>query len=434
MSGLLAILKEINQFLWGGPMLVLLLGTHLFFTFYLHFVQKRTKKAIKLSLSSEGDSHGNASALATLTTTLAATLGTGNIVGVSTAIALGGPGAVFWCWLTGIFGMATTYAECYLGLKYRVKDKKGNYHGGPMYALEYGLKCKPLAICFSICTLLVACGMGCSTQAKAITDVTKSVGVSPYVSGIVVAIVVGLVIIGGVKQIQKFCMKLVPAMAIFYIAGCLIILCMNYQYIFSAISVILSSAFSKSAIAGGVLGGTIKTAARHGISKGLFTNEAGLGSAAIAAADSKNQNPKEQALVSMSATFWDTVVMCAITGLVIVSTVLKNPSSIEGLSYSEYTSAAFSQIKYFGNGMLGVSIICFAVATLIGWSYFGEKAADYLFGKKGIRIYRFGYVIMIFIGSIMSLDLVWESSDFVNALMAIPNLIALFLLRKEIKS
>lgn len=431
---LLKILERLNQFLWSGPLLILLLGTHLYFTFSLRFVQKNIKKAIRLSVSSDTDSHGNASSFSTLTTTLAATLGTGNIVGVSTAIALGGPGAVFWCWITGIFGMATTYAECYLGMKYRIKDKNNLYHGGPMYAMEYGLHNKPLAIFFSICVLLVAYGMGCSTQARSITDVTISYGISPYVSGIVIATVIGFVIIGGVKQIQKFCMKLVPTMAIFYIAGCIIILFINYQYILQTVFVILKAAFFKEAIAGGLIGGTFSLAARYGISRGLFTNEAGLGSAAIAASDSKNNNPKEQALVSMSATFWDTVVMCAITGLVIVSTIIKNPASIDGLSFSELTTAAFAQIPFLGTGMLGVSLICFACATLIGWSYIGEKAVRYVFGNKGIGIYRFGYIIMIFLGSIMSLDLVWECSDFVNALVAVPNILALFLLRKQIKS
>lgn len=433
MKHLLNGIQSINAFLWGGPMLVLLFGTHLYFTCSLHFIQKKIKKAIKLSLSSETDAHGNASSFATLTTTLAATLGTGNIVGVSTAVALGGPGAVFWCWLTGIFGMATTYAECYLGIKYRCKDANGNYNGGPMYALEYGLHNKPLAIFFSICTLLAAYGMGCSTQARSITDVTSSVGISPYVSGIVAATLIGFVIIGGVKQIQKFCLKLVPAMAIFYIVGCLIILCINYQYLIQSVITIFQAAFVPKAIAGGAIGGSLRLAARYGISRGLFTNESGLGSSAIAAADTKNKEPKVQALVSMSATFWDTVVMCAITGLVIISSIIKSPASIEGLSYSELTTAAFRQVPFLGSGMLGVSLIAFACATLIGWCYFGEKAVRYLFHDKGIRIYRFGYIIMIFIGSIMSLDIVWESSDLINALMAFPNLIALLLLRKEIK-
>lgn len=434
MDDLLKMITEINHFLWGIPMLVLLLSTHVYFTFSLKFIQKRLKKAVRLSISSDTDANGNASSFSTLTTTLAATLGTGNIVGVSTAIALGGPGAVFWCWITGIFGMATTYAECYLGMLYRERDKDGHYHGGPMYAMEYGLKNKPLAIFFSLCTILAALGMGCSTQARSITDVTKNIGISPYLSGILTATLIGFVIIGGVKQIQKICMKLVPAMAIFYITGCLIILIMNFKYIGEAIAVIFQSAFVPKSIAGGLIGGSFQLAARYGISRGLFTNEAGLGSAAIAAADSKSKNPKEQALVSMSATFWDTVVMCAITGLVIITTILKSPSSMQGLNNGELTSAAFSQIPFLGTGMLGVSLIAFATATLIGWSYFGEKAVRYLFKEKGISIYRFLYIIMIFVGSIMSLDLVWESSDLINALMAIPNIIALLLLRKQIKS
>ncbi len=434
MDDLLKGIKEINHFLWGLPMLVLLLSTHVYFTFSLKFIQKKIKKAIHLSISSESDTQGNASSFSTLTTTLAATLGTGNIVGVSTASALGGPGAVFWCWLTGIFGMATTYAECYLGMIYRKKDEEGHYHGGPMYAMQYGLKSKPLAVFFSFCTILAALGMGCSTQARSISDVTKSVGISPYVTGILTATLIGFVIIGGVKQIQKFCMKLVPAMAIFYITGCIIILIMNVSYIGEAFIIILQSAFVPKSIAGGIIGGSLQLAARYGISRGLFTNEAGLGSAAIAAADSTNKNPKEQALVSMSATFWDTVVMCAMTGLVIITSILRSPISIQGLNDGELTSAAFSQIPLLGTGMLGVSLIAFATATLIGWSYFGEKAVRYIFKEKGIRIYRFLYIIMIFLGSILSLDLVWESADLINALMAVPNIACLLLLRKQIKS
>lgn len=433
MNSLLNILKELNSFLWGGPMLFLLFGTHLYFTFRLGFIQKDIKHGIKLSLSSEEDASGNASSFSTLTTTLAATLGTGNIVGISTAIALGGPGAVFWCWLTGIFGMATTYAECYLSLVYRRKNKDGSYTGGPMYALEDGLKCKPLGIIFAVCTLLVAFGMGCSTQSRAITDAVKLLGISPYISGILTAFVIGLAIIGGVRTVQKVCMRLVPAMAGFYILSCLIILFLNRQYLFETVSIIFTSAFTPGAIAGGLIGGSFKVAARYGISRGLFTNEAGLGSAAIPACDSRSSNPKNQALVSMSSTFWDTVIMCAITGLVIISTVLKNPTSIIGLSYSELTNAAFAEIPYIGVPLLNFSLVAFAAATLIGWSYFGEKAIVYLFGTNGISTYRLIYIVMIFFGSILSLDIIWESADLLNALMVIPNLIALFALRKHIR-
>ncbi len=467
MNDLLKSIQTINHYLWGGPMLFLLFGTHLYFTFRLHFIQKELKKGIKNSVSTESDAHGNSSSFKTLTTTLAATLGTGNIVGISTAIALGGPGAVLWCWLTGVFGMATTYAECYLGMCYRKQKPDGTYCGGPMYALEYGLHSKWLAIIFCIATLLAAFGMGGSTQARSITDATKAFGISPYLSGIVAAFLIGLVIVGGVNSIQNICMKLVPAMAIFYVGGCVFILLVNLPYVLPALSIIIKTAFSTKAVAGGVLGGSISIAARYGISRGLFTNEAGLGSAAIAAggsalsdnpkqsissdrinktvlanntsnndlenhADSLNLRYKNQALVSMSATFWDTVVMCALTGLIIVSTILKNPDSIKGLSMGELTTAAFAQIP-FGVFMLRISLVAFAVATLIGWSYFGEKAVEYLFPKKGIEIYRLVYILMIFLGSIMSLELVWESSDLINAVMAIPNLIALWLLRKKIK-
>ncbi len=458
MNDLLKFVQKMNHYLWDGPMLFLLFGTHLYFTFRLHFIQKELKKGIKNSVSTKTDAHGNSSSFKTLTTTLAATLGTGNIVGISTAIALGGPGSVLWCWLTGVFGMATTYAECYLGMCYRKQKTDGTYRGGPMYAIEYGLHSKWLAVIFCIATLLAAFGMGGSTQVRSITDAASAFGISPYISGIAAAFLIGLVIVGGVNSIQNICMKLVPAMAIFYVAGCVFILFVNLPYVLPALSIILKTAFSTKAVAGGVLGGSISIAARYGISRGLFTNEAGLGSAAIAAGgsaltddtpfpsppDNTGSNDgaslnsldlryKNQALVSMSATFWDTVVMCALTGLIIVSTILKNPDSIKGLSMGELTTAAFAQIP-FGVFMLRISLVAFAVATLIGWSYFGEKAVEYLFPKKGIDIYRLVYILMIFFGSIISLELVWESSDFINAVMTIPNLIALWLLRKKIKS
>ena len=433
MQSLISAISSLNSFLWGGPLLVLLFGTHIYFTVKLRFIQKEFKKGIRLSLSNESDTHGNASSFKTLTTTLAATLGTGNIVGISTAVALGGPGAVFWCWLTGVFGMATTYAECYLGMYYRKQNADGSYQGGPMYALEYGLHNKKLAHFFCICTLLGAFGMGGSAQARSITDVSVAYGITPIVSGILTAFLIGLVIVGGVNSIQSFCMKLVPAMALFYVSGCLIILFINWNYLLPSLGLIIRNAFLPKAVAGGVLGGSLRIAARYGISRGLFTNEAGIGSAAIAAADSKSKNPKEQALVSMSATFWDTVVMCALTGLIIVSTIIRDPTLIDGLSMSELTTAAFSLLPFLGVGMLRVSLLCFAIATLIGWSYFGEKAVVYLFGTKGIGIYRLVYIMIIFFGSIMSLKLVWESSDLINALMMLPNLIALFFLRSKIK-
>lgn len=434
MENFLEIITSLNKIIWGLPMILLLLGVHVFFTFKSGFIQKNIIKAIKLSVTPDHHGEGNMSSFASLATTLAATLGTGNIIGVSSAIALGGPGSIFWCWITGVLGMATSYAECYLGIKYRVKSKDGSYLGGPMYALEYGLHSKILSILFCICTLLASFGVGCSTQSNSISSTTTSMwGFSPYIIGFIVAILCGLVIVGGVKTIGNVCVKLVPGMGAFYIIGCIILLIMNYDYIGKAISTILTSAFMPKAMVGGFIGSTLKTAARYGVARGLFTNEAGLGSTAIAAASAKTNSPERQSLVSMTATFWDTVVMCAITGLVVVTNILKNPSSIEGLNASEYTTAAFNQIPYVGSTMLAFSLIAFAFATLIGWSYFGEHAVRYLFGLKGIKAYQVCYIVMIFIGAIMSLDIVWELADLVNALMCIPNLICLLFLYKQIK-
>lgn len=416
---------------------LLLFGAHIYFTVHLKGVQRHIGKAIRLSVTPDCCAEGDLSGFASLAATLAATIGTGNIVGISTAVALGGPGAILWCWLTGILGMATSYAECFLGVLYRRKTSDGTFLGGPMYAIEYGLNKKWLAILFSIFTLIASYGVGCSTQARAVTETAKTLWKLPeYYVGMAVAVMVGLVIIGGVKSIGKICSKLVPAMGIFYILGCFVLLLINLPYLLPAVGMIFRSAFIPSklpaAVAGGFIGSTLRSAARYGIARGLFTNEAGLGSAAIAAAGAKTSNPSRQALISMSATFWDTVVMCAITGLVIVTNLLKNPSSAKGYSFAELTTAAFHSIP-FGNVFLGISLIAFAVATLIGWSYFGEKAVEYLFGKSGINTYRLCYTVMIFIGSIMSLELVWEMTDLVNACMAIPNLLCLFLLRKQIQ-
>lgn len=429
-------LSALNQFLWGIPMPVLLFSVHIYFTVHLKGVQRHIGKALRLSVKSDDSAEGDISSFAALSATLAATIGTGNIVGISTAVALGGPGAIFWCWLTGVLGMATSYAECFLGVLYRRKTETGTYIGGPMYTIEYGLKNKWLAALFAFFTLAASYGVGCSTQARAITETANTLwGLPEYMVGIVIAITVGLVIVGGIKSIGKICTKLVPSMGAFYLFACIIILIINRNFLLQSLQIILYSAFLPSrlpaAVAGGFIGGGLKIAARYGIARGLFTNESGLGSAAIAAAGAKTPHPSRQALISMSATFWDTVIMCAITGLVIVSNLLKNPSSVKGYSFTELTTAAFSPLP-FGRSALGISLIAFAIATLIGWSYFGEKAAEYLFGKSGINTYRLCYIIMIFVGSIMSLKLVWELTDFVNAFMALPNLICLIILRKKI--
>lgn len=432
MDSILGFLKNINTLLWSGPLLLLLLFTHFFFTIKLKFVQKNILKGIRLSIKNTSDGEGDTSSFGALATTLAATLGIGNIIGVSTAIALGGPGAILWIWITGVFGMATTYAECFLGVHYRSKQEDGSFLGGPMYTIEKGLGTKTLAKGFALLTLLASYGIGCSTQSNSITQTTSSLwGISPYFVGAFVAIITGFAIVGGIQSIGNICMKLVPAMGAFYIIASLLLLVINRQFILPAFSLIIHSAFLPHAMTGGFIGSTITTAARYGIARGLFSNEAGIGTASIAAASARTKRPQDQALISMSATFWDTVIMCGITGIVIVSTILKTPSITANYSIANLTTAAFMQLP-FGNYILGCAIIAFAIATLIGWSYFGEKAVVYLFGISGINTYRICYLVMIFIGSIMSLEFVWELSDFISAFMILPNIITLFYLNKKI--
>lgn len=429
------VIITLNDILWGPPMLVLLFGTHLFFTFRLRFIQRYTFKAIKMSVKPDKGSEGDVSQFAALATALAATIGTGNIVGVSTAIALGGPGAVFWCWLTGVFGISTKYAECLLAVKYRSKTSDGTMLGGPMYTLEKGLGKKWMARLFCVFTLLASFGIGCTVQCHAISAAMESTfGVPTIVTGVTVAIIIGFVILGGVKKIASVCEKLVPFMALFYIVGCVIILMINYQYIFPAIGLIVRSAFTPQAAASGFVGSTIIVAAKRGIARGLFSNESGLGSAPIAAAAAQTKNPVRQALVSMTGTFWDTVVVCAMTGIVIVSSILKNPQLAAGANADELTRMAFKQLSGVGPYILNIALIVFAFTTILGWSYYGEKSMDYLMGKRGILYYRYIFLIVLIIGAVTSLQIVWDFADCVNALMAIPNLIGVLALSKVIVS
>jgi alanine or glycine:cation symporter, AGCS family len=419
----------LNGYLWGPPMLILLFGTHLFLTFRLGFIQKFTGLAIKLSVSKDTSGEGDVSQFGALTTALAATIGTGNIVGVATAVALGGPGAVLWCWLTGVFGIATKYSEALLSVKYRVKTSDGTMLGGPMYALENGLKMKWLAVLFCIFTGIAAFGIGNMVQANSISSMaSESFGVSPYISGAIMAVLTAVVILGGVKSIASVCEKLVPFMAIFYVLGCLIILIMNAAFVGPAIALIFKSAFTAQAAGGGFVGAGVMMAARYGIARGLFSNESGLGSAPIVAAAAQTKNPVRQALVSSTGTFWDTVVVCAMTGLVLVSTIMSNPTQLEGLKGSALTSAAFAQIPVIGPIVLTVGLLTFVFSTILGWSYYGERAVEYLFGKVIIMPYRILWVISVFLGSIMTLPLVWDLADAMNAMMAIPNLVSLLLL------
>ncbi len=428
------LIEKINSFLWSYPLLFLLMGTHLYFTMKLKFPQLKIGKALKLSVTPE-DKAVKVSPFAALATTLAATLGTGNIIGVSTAVALGGPGAVFWCWITGVLGMATSYAECYLGSFFKEKNKENEYVGGPMYVIKNGLHNKPFAAFYAICTLFAAFGVGCTTQANSLTQTTSLTwNLSPHLVGIAAAVVAGMVLIGGIQSISKVCTKLVPALGFLYIAGCLILLFLNRSVLVESIMTILSCAFNPNAALGGAVGTSLAAAARYGIARGLYTNEAGIGTAAIAAASSDTSDPTRQAYVSMTAVFWDTVVMCLLSGLVIVANMLTHPETLVGVNETGLAAAAFQFLPIGGNTFLSLALVAFAITTLIAWSYLGERAIEYLFGMRFVPIYKVCYIVMIYIGAVIPLGIVWQCTDLVNAVMVIPNVIALFALQKYIKT
>lgn len=432
MESFAKIISTIDGWVWGWPLLILLFGTHLFLTFRLKFIQRHIGTAIKLSVTKDELAEGDVSQFSALATALAATIGTGNIVGVATAIAIGGPGAVLWTWLTGVFGIATKYAESLLAVKYRVKTADGTMAGGPMYVLEYGLNNKPLAITFALFGSIAAFGIGNTVQANSIsTMMTNQFNTPTWITGIVMAALTGIVIIGGVKRIASVCDKLVPFMAIFYVIGCTIILVMTYSTIPATIALIFKSAFTGQAATGGFAGSTIMMAARYGVARGLFSNESGLGSAPIVAAAAQTRNPVRQALVSSTGTFWDTVIVCAVTGITIVNTGVWS----QGLNGGALTSAAFGTIGVIGPVVLTIGLMTFVFSTILGWSYYGEKCVEYLFNsKKAVLPYRVFYTIAVFFGSVMSLSLVWDLADLFNGLMAVPNLISLIALSGVIVS
>lgn len=409
-------------------MIILLLGTHIYLTIRLKFPQRKIFTAIRLSVKSDKGAEGDVSQFGALATALAATIGTGNIIGVATAVTLGGPGAVLWCWLTGVFGIATKYGEGLLAVKYRVKGANGEMIGGPMYALAGGLKMRWLAVLFCIFTALAAFGIGNSVQANSISMLLReSWAIPTYATGAMMSVLVALVIIFGVKGIARVCTTLVPFMAVFYVLGCLYILFINAAYLGETVSLIVRSAFEPQAAGGGFAGATVIMAARYGIARGLFSNESGMGSAPIVAAAAQTRNPVRQALVSASGTFWDTVVICALTGLVLVSSVIAYPD-IDHTQGAALTKAAFDKIPVVGPLILSVGIVTFAFSTILGWSYYGEKAVEYLGGRMWIRAYRLLWVVAVFAGSMVNLAFVWNFSDCMNALMAIPNLVSLLFL------
>ena len=438
------LIDKINSFIWGWPLIILLFGTHIYMTFRTGFIQKDIFKAIKLSLTKDPDAEGDVSQFGALTTALSSTIGTGNIVGVGTAIALGGPGAVLWMWLTGIFGIATKYAETLIAVKYRVKSENGSMIGGAMYALDRGLHAKWAGVLFALLASVCAFGIGSMVQANAIvTNLSSSlpfstmsfkfldhdITVLQLSVGLILSFIVGLVIIGGIQSITSVSERLVPFMAVFYFTGCLVILIMNADVLPQAVATIVSAAFTPRAMGGGFIGSTVALACRYGFARGLFSNESGMGSAPLVASAAQTKNPKRQALVSMTGTFWDTVVICLMTGLVLVSCIIKYPD-IDGLSGNggELTSKAFSMIPVIGLPILVLGLITFAFSTILGWYYYGERCAVYLFGEKVIGIYKVLWVSTIFLGSVAELNLVWNIADLLNGLMAVPNIFAVLLL------
>ncbi|MFV0416534.1 MAG: alanine/glycine:cation symporter family protein [Chthoniobacterales bacterium] len=417
---------ELSGFLWGAPLLVLLVGTHLFLTVRLGFIQRYLLPALRITFRRSSGGDGDISHFAALMTALASTVGAGNILGVAVAIGAGGPGAVFWMWFTGVFGMATKFAEAILAVQYREKNAKGQMSGGPMYALKNGLGQAWLGILFAIFTAVAAFGIGNMFQGKAVAETV--VGLLPEMDpywvkvgvGLLMASAVAAVVFGGIRSISNFCNFLVPFMVIAYIGSCLTIILMHLPELPGALKLIFTDAFSGSAVAGGGLGAVIQA----GVRRGLFSNESGLGSAPIAAAAAKTTNPVQQALVSMTGTFWDTVVVCALTGLALVMTGAWS-SGAEGMAM---TQQAFASIPYVGKGLLSLGLITFVFSTMLGWSYYGEKAVEYLGGISFIPAYRVLWVIVVYLGATMPSGLVIDFSDSANALMAIPNLISLLLL------
>ncbi len=424
------IILWLERLLWSGPLLLGLMGSHLYFTVRLRGVQRMTGRGIRLSLQRDRGETG-VSSFGALATSLAAAIGTGNIIGIATAVALGGPGAVLWCWLTGVLGMATRYAEAVLTLQHRRRLPNGSTVGGPMYVMADRLHMPRMAKLFAILGVAAAVGTGSLIQANAIGSTMMTAAHIPLaLTGAIVTILAALVILGGVQSISSVCEKLVPAMSALYMLGCLGVLWVNRAWLPETLRLIVTSAFTPKAAGGGFVGSTILTAARYGTARGLFTNESGMGTAPMAAAAAPCKKPAEEALVSMTGVFWDTVVICAMTGLVIVSAMLRAPELFAGADVGELCYLAFSMIP-MGNWILTISLVIFAFATIIGWCWYGECCWRYLWGTHNLFWYRFLYLSSAFFGVFGGLKLVWSFGSILAGLMAVPNLICLWLLRKE---
>ncbi|HFI2438967.1 TPA: alanine/glycine:cation symporter family protein [Streptococcus suis] len=428
---MLELFKAINNLVWGPPLLLLLVGTGVYLTLRLGVFQiGKLPTAFRLIFSSDQSGQGDVSSFAALCTALAATVGTGNIVGVATAITTGGPGALFWMWVAAFFGMATKYAEGFLAIKYRTKDANGQAAGGPMHYITLGMgqKWKPLAIFFAISGVLVALlGIGTFSQVNSITaSLEMSFGLAPQLISILTAILIAFFIFGGIEKISDVSTKVVPFMAILYILASITVLAVHWDQLLPTLALVFKSAFTPAAAMGGFVGATVKEAIQRGIARGVFSNESGLGSAPIAAAAAKSDNPVEQGLISMTGTFIDTLIICSLTGLSILVT---DQWTTEGLAGAPLTQAAFATV--FGNTgsiALTISLVLFAFTTILGWSYYGERCIEFLFGTKSILPYRLLFVAMVALGGFLKLDLIWTIADIVNGLMALPNLIALLAL------
>lgn len=428
---MLEIMQQLDSLVWGPPLLLLLVGTGVYFTFRLGLFQVlKLPQAFGLIMKDDRSGQGDVSSFAALCTALAATVGTGNIVGVATAIKTGGPGALFWMWVAAFFGMATKYAEGFLAIKYRTKDANGQVAGGPMHYITLGMgeKWKPLAVFFALAGVLVAfLGIGTFAQVNSITSsLENSFGFAPQLVSVLIALVVALIIFGGIESISKVSTKVVPFMALIYILATVSLLAVHADKLLPTLGLVAQSAFTPTAAVGGFAGATVKAAIQNGIARGVFSNESGLGSAPIAAAAAKSNQPVEQGMISMIGTFIDTIIICSLTGLSILVT---GQWTVAGLEGAPLTQAAFSSL--FGNvGSLAltISLVLFAFTTILGWSYYGERCFEFLFGTKFLVLYRLIFIAMVALGGFLQLDLIWVIADIVNGLMALPNLIALLAL------
>ncbi|MCC4776185.1 alanine/glycine:cation symporter family protein [Vibrio cyclitrophicus] len=434
MNHLQATLQTINQFVWGPPLLILLVGTGIYFTFRLGLLQFRhLPTALKMVFSKDKSGTGDVSSFAALCTALSATIGTGNIVGVATAIKIGGPGALFWMWLAAVFGMATKYAECLLAVKYRRTDSNGEMVGGPMYYLQYGVGSRVLAVMFAVFALGVACfGIGTFPQVNAILDATEiSFGASREMSAVVLTILVAVVTLGGIQSIAKVAGKVVPTMAIMYIVACLSVLISNADQLLNAITLVISSAFTNTAATGGFFGASIMLAIQSGIARGVFSNESGLGSAPMAAAAAKTDSCVKQGLISMTGTFFDTIIICTMTGLALILTGAWQ-TDLSGAAMTTHAFAVGLNADTLGPMLVSIGLIFFAFTTILGWNYYGERCVVFLLGTKAVLPYKIIFIALVASGAFLKLDMIWIMADIVNGLMAIPNLIGLILLRNVV--